>query len=88
MSVKAKVDSIYRRLNPSGLTQEWIAFIREADATCQRLDPYHVPLSERELLLAAQNAARTAKKPADMLAQTLIAAIRMNQRTGYRTPTN
>ena len=56
MSVKAKVDAIYRKLNPSGLMQEWITFLREADAICQRLDPHHVPLSEQELLLAARDA--------------------------------
>ena len=78
MSVKAKVDSIYRKLNPSELMQEWITFLREADAICQSLDSNHVPLTERELLLAARDAARTGKKPGDLLAQWLMWAVREN----------
>ena len=76
MSVRAKVDRLYHKLKPSGLMQERITFLREADAICQRLDPHHVPLSEQELLLAARDAARTGNKPGDVLAKTLIAAVR------------
>ena len=58
--------------------QEWITVLREADAICQRLDSNHVPLTERELLLAARDAARVGKKPAHWLAQTFIKAVRDN----------
>ena len=78
MSVKAKVDSIYRKLNPTELMQEWITFLREADATCGRLDPCYKPLTEQELLLAAKGAARTGEKPGDLLAQWLMWAVREN----------
>ena len=76
MSIRAKVDRLYHKLNPSGLVQEWATFIREADIVCGRLNPDHKPLTEQELLAVAKDYARTGKKPGDVFAEMLIRVAR------------
>jgi hypothetical protein len=72
MSVRERINTLYRRLRPAALVRDWYTVLRACDETRRRLDPEAELLDEATLRQMAREGAATGRDPGDVLAQLLI----------------